>query len=86
MIDDKYAISLAKNPMLHGRSKHIDRKFHFLRNLVQNEVLEVVHCNPSQLADVFTKAVKIEHFINLRDVIGIVDFNSKCELREDVEV
>ncbi|XP_050915125.1 uncharacterized protein LOC127130099 [Lathyrus oleraceus] len=44
-IDNKSAISLAKNLVLHGRSKHIDTKFHFLRNHVQNGVLEVVHCS-----------------------------------------
>ena len=41
MIDNKSAISLAKNPVLHERSKHIDTKFHFLRSQVQNKVLEV---------------------------------------------
>ncbi|XP_058747163.1 secreted RxLR effector protein 161-like [Vicia villosa] len=45
MIDNKSVISLAKNPVLHERSKHIDIKFHFLRNQVQNGVLEVVHCS-----------------------------------------
>ncbi|XP_058745478.1 uncharacterized protein LOC131618199 [Vicia villosa] len=45
MIDKKSAISLAKNPMLHGTSNHIDTKFHFMHNQVQNGVLEVVHFN-----------------------------------------
>ena len=45
MIDNKSAISLAKNSVLHGRSKHIDTKFHFLRNQVHNGVLEVVQCS-----------------------------------------
>ncbi|XP_050908473.1 uncharacterized protein LOC127122125 [Lathyrus oleraceus] len=64
MIDNKSAISLAKNPVIHGRSKHIDTKFHFLRNQVQNKVLEVVHCSTQkQLTDVLTKAIKIEYFI-----------------------
>lgn len=76
VIDNKSTISLAKNPVLYGRSKHIDTKFHFLRNQVQNEVLEVVHCNtPKQLAYVLTKVVKTEHFIHIRDVIGVVEFS-----------
>lgn len=32
MIDNKSSISIAKNPVLHGRSKNIDTKFHFLHN------------------------------------------------------
>ncbi|XP_050916777.1 secreted RxLR effector protein 161-like [Lathyrus oleraceus] len=76
MINNKSTISLAKNPMLHGRSKHIDTKFHFLRNQVHNGVLEVVHCSTQkQLADVLTKTIKTEHFVHLRDEIGVVDFN-----------
>jgi len=31
-VDNKYAISLSKNPVFHGRSKHIETKFHFLRS------------------------------------------------------
>ena len=45
MIDNKSAISLAKNLVLHGRRKHIDTKYHFLGNEIQNRVLEVVHCS-----------------------------------------
>ena len=34
MVDNQPAITLAKNPVLHDRSKHIDVKFHFLRDCV----------------------------------------------------
>ena len=34
MVDNQPAIALAKNPILHDRSKHIDVKFHFLRDYV----------------------------------------------------
>ena len=33
MVDNQPAIALAKNPVLHDRSKHIDVKFHFLRTV-----------------------------------------------------
>ncbi|XP_050898048.1 secreted RxLR effector protein 161-like [Lathyrus oleraceus] len=45
MIYNKFIINLAKNPVLHGISKHIETKYHFMRNRVQNGVLEVVHCS-----------------------------------------
>lgn len=87
MIDNKLAISLAKNAMLHERSKHIDTKFHCLRNQVQSGILEVVHCSTQkQLTYILTKAIKTEHFIHLRDVIGVVNFNLECELRNNVEM
>ena len=34
MVDNQPIIALAKNPVLHDRSKHIDMKFHFLRDYV----------------------------------------------------
>lgn len=75
MIDNKFAISLAKNSVPHERNKHIETKFHFLHNQVQNGMLEVVHCSThKQLVDVLTKAIKTEYFINLRDEFGVVDF------------
>lgn len=87
MIDNKSAISLAKNPMLHGRSKHIDTKFNFLRNQVQKGVLEVVHYNTQkQLADVLTKAIKTRLFIQFRDEIDVIDFSFECGLKDDIEV
>jgi hypothetical protein len=34
MVDNQPALALAMNPVLHDRSKHIDIKFHFLRDCV----------------------------------------------------
>lgn len=82
MIDNKSSISLAKNPVLHGRNKHIDTKFHFLRNYVQSGVIEVVHYSTlKQLADVLTKAIKTEHFIHLSGGISVIDFSLECGSR-----
>ena len=76
IIDNKSAINLSKNPMLHGRSKHIDTKYHILQNQAQNEVLEVVHYRvQKQFTYMPTETIKTEHFINLRDEIGVIDIN-----------
>jgi hypothetical protein len=42
-LDNKSAIDFARNPVLHGRSKHIEARFHFLREQVNKGVLKVVH-------------------------------------------
>ncbi|MEX5523447.1 Ty1/Copia family ribonuclease HI, partial [Bacillus cereus] len=44
MVDNISAISLAKNPISHGRSKHIEVRFHFLREQVNGGKLELVYC------------------------------------------
>ena len=56
MVDNQPAIALAKNPVLHDRSKHIDVKFHFLRDCVDGGqiVIEFVETG-RQLANVLTK-------------------------------
>ncbi|KAK2355926.1 putative mitochondrial protein [Trifolium repens] len=72
IIDNKSAISLAKNPISHGRSKHIETKYHFIREQVSNGVIEVQYCPTElQLADGFTKALKLERFEFLRRQLGI---------------
>jgi len=43
-IDNRSAINLAKNPIAHGRSKHIETKFHFIREQVAKGMIEVEYC------------------------------------------
>ena len=75
-IDNKSTINLAKNPVLHGRSKHIEARFHFLREKVNQGELEVRHCSSeAQLTDIFTKGLKIDRFLNLRKKLGIVQID-----------
>ena len=77
LVDNKSAIDLAKHPASHGRSKHIETKFHFLREQVNNEKLKIEHCRTEdQLADILTKALKLERFRCLRDSIGVVCVNA----------
>lgn len=70
--DNVSTIKLSRNLVLHGRSKHIDIRFHFLRDLVSKEVVELVHCGTShQIADIMTKAVKLDTFEHLRAMLGV---------------
>ncbi|CAL9004184.1 unnamed protein product, partial [Prunus brigantina] len=53
MCDNSSTIKLSKNPVMHGRSKHIDVRFHFLRNLTKEGTIELVHCgSQDQVADI----------------------------------
>lgn len=80
--DSKSAIELSKNPVLHGRSKHIDIKYHFIRELVREKVIEVDYCRTEdQVADIFTKALKMETFVKLKKMLGMSKFE-ELGLRE----
>ena len=70
--DNSSAIKLSKNPVMHGRSKHIDVRFHFLRELTKAGTVELVHCGTQeQLAEVMTKPLKLDVFLNLRGLLGV---------------
>jgi hypothetical protein len=57
---------------MHGRSKHIDVKFHFLRDLTREGTVELVHYSTQeQLSDIMTKPLKLEVFLKLRDRLGM---------------
>lgn len=66
-IDNKPTINVAKNPVLHDRSRHIEVRFHFLREQVNQGKLEVAHYPTStQIVYVLTKGLKIYKFVILR--------------------
>lgn len=77
-INNKSAIALTKNPVFHGRSKHIHRRFHFIRECVENEQIEVKHVpGIEQNADILTKSLGRIKFKDMRSLIGIQDVKDR---------
>ena len=76
-VDNKSAIQLCKNPVFHGRSKHIETRYHFVRESVENGnvAVEYVHTD-DQLADLLTKPLGRIKFQGLRGKIGIVELRN----------
>ncbi|XP_074346207.1 secreted RxLR effector protein 161-like [Apium graveolens] len=71
-LDNKSAIDLAKNPTFHGRSKHIDIRYHFIRECVERGEIELKHVSTNeQKADVLTKALGAVKFERMRDLLGM---------------
>jgi len=69
-VDNQSTINLAKNLISHGRSKHIETMFHFLREQVGKGKLGVKHCNTKkQVTDIFTKPLRLGKFEELREWI-----------------
>jgi hypothetical protein len=72
LVDNQPAIALAKNPVLHDRSKHIDVKFHFLRDCVDGGQITIEFVDTGrQLADILTKSLGRLRFVELRKMIGM---------------
>jgi hypothetical protein len=73
-IDNKSAISLSKNPVFHDRSKHIDLRYHFIRECAEVGKVEVKYVSTDeQLADILTKPLGRIRFQELRSKIGMVE-------------
>ncbi|GAB2282271.1 hypothetical protein Dimus_039531 [Dionaea muscipula] len=73
-VDNQSAIAIAKNPVYHDRSKHIDVRFHFLREAIARGDVELAYVRTQyQLADLMTKALGYQSFARLRSLLGLVD-------------
>ncbi|CAA7041400.1 unnamed protein product [Microthlaspi erraticum] len=71
-IDNQSAIALTKNPVFHGRSKHIHTRYHFIRECVENRQVEVEHVpGTEQKADILTKALGKLKFKEMRELTGM---------------
>ena len=75
-IDNKTTISLTKNPVFHGRSKHILAKYHFIRECVEFDLILVIHVpGVEQKADIHTKPLTRIKFEEMRKFIGVQKIN-----------
>ncbi|GJZ12613.1 hypothetical protein Tco_0547843 [Tanacetum coccineum] len=81
LVDNKSAIALMKNPVFHGRSKHIDTKFHFIRECVERDDIQVEFVSGGyQKADILTKALPKIRFLTMRQLIGLKDLqDTACD-------
>nr|GEU29580.1 retrovirus-related Pol polyprotein from transposon TNT 1-94 [Tanacetum cinerariifolium] len=70
--DNKSAIALCCNNVQHSRSKHIDVRYHFIKERVENEVVELYFVRTKyQLADIFTEPLPRERFNFLIEKLGM---------------
>ena len=69
-VDNKAAIDLAYNPEHHQKTKHIERRHFYVRELVEQLRITVPYvASADNLADFFTKALGPKTFLPLRDII-----------------
>ena len=70
--DNTCAINLSKNPVQHSKSKHIEIRYHFIRDLVEEKTVYLEFINTdNQKADIFTKPLDDPRFESLRKTIGV---------------
>ena len=72
MEDNQGAIAIAKNPTSHARTKHIDIRYHFVREAMQKGTIELHYCPTKEMiADLLTKPLPRGQFEQLRSAMGM---------------
>ncbi|GJY68153.1 retrovirus-related pol polyprotein from transposon TNT 1-94 [Tanacetum coccineum] len=80
--DSKAAIAISCNPVQHSRTKHIDVRYHFIKEQVEKGIVELFFVGTEyQLADLFTKALSEDRFKYLVRRLGM-----RCLTLEELEV
>jgi hypothetical protein len=80
--DNQSCIKLSENPVFHDRSKHIEIRYHFIRDYVQRGAVELQYISTEeQVADILTKALSMGKFVFFRDKLGVVS-NTFLGMRE----
>ena len=70
LVDNTATVDLSYNPEYHSRTKHIDRRHFYVRELVEEHILQVQYVNTADnLADFFTKPLPPKTFFKLRNII-----------------
>ncbi|GJY29853.1 retrovirus-related pol polyprotein from transposon TNT 1-94 [Tanacetum coccineum] len=80
--DSKAAIAISCNPVQHSCTKHIDVRYHFIKEQVEKGIVELFFVGTEyQLADLFTKALPEDRFKYLVRRLGM-----RCLTPEELEV
>lgn len=70
--DNQGAIALAMNEQYHARTKHIDIRYHFIRETIERSEVRLIYCPTDDMtADIFTKALPRQKFDKFRKLLGL---------------
>ena len=66
-------MAIAHNPIQHSMTKHIDIRYHFIKDHILNGNIELIFVkSPKEIADVFTKALDETSFVRFLHMLGMM--------------
>ena len=72
MEDNQGAICIASNPVIHSRTKHIDIRYHCIRETIESKAIKVQYCPIEEMvADLLTKPLSKEKFKKMHGMMGL---------------
>ncbi|KAL5724899.1 hypothetical protein ACHQM5_008106 [Ranunculus cassubicifolius] len=75
--DNQAALHISQNPVFHERTKHIELDCHVVREKIQEKLLTPRYIpSSSQIADIFTKPISKDSFLNLVRKLGVLDIHT----------
>jgi hypothetical protein len=76
--DNISSILLANNPIYHARTKHIEVHYHFIREKVIANEIDLIHVSTeNQVVDIFTKALGTDKLKKFRKMLGVLEEGSR---------
>jgi hypothetical protein len=72
--DKQSCIKLSENPVFHDRSKHIEMRYHYVRDMVQKNILSIQYVlMAEQTVDILTKPLSLTKFVYFRNKLGVAE-------------
>jgi hypothetical protein len=84
--DNNGSIALAKNPGFHKRTKHIAIRWHWIRELIDDELIHLIDCrDPQNTADILTKALPPEKSSRHTRGLGLGEIDLRGSVGEQAD-
>jgi len=84
-VDNQGAIALAKNPVLHQRTKHIDIRYFFIREKIDNNMFDMLYVETMRnLADLFTKPVVLDQTLPVKSTKKVFQWSKDEKSSQNV--
>jgi hypothetical protein len=78
--DNQSYVKLSENPVFHDKSKYIEIKYHYIKDMVQRKTVHVQYFSThEQIADIFTKPLAKTKFEYFRERLGLMENASLAE-------
>ena len=72
--DNQSCLKLTENPVFHDKSKHIELKYHFIKDMVQRGAIKLQYIRTDeQIAAILTKPLSFGKFVHFWDKLGVAD-------------
>lgn len=79
--DNQSRVKLSVNLVFHDRTKHVEIKYHYVRDMVERNAIQLRYISTDeQMTDILTKPLSKIKFVYFRDKLGMVENEALAEI------